>query len=297
MTPFFERGVKLADHTTFRIGGPVQAFYEAHCADEVVEAAWKAEGMGLPWRVIGHGSNILASDDGYPGAVIVYRDERPPLLGSDLTVKASAGLTLLSLINFMAESGFSGIEELAGIPGTLGGAIAGNAGAYGKAIGERVESVLLLDRNGSMRRVGTNDLKFSYRWSSIKESGFVILEATLRAELSDPAEIRRTISEKLADRACKHPDPGVVGTAGSFFKNPTAPDGSRIAAGKLLEEAGCKNLKVGGAHLWRSHANIIVADADTKSSDVKKLSEEMAERVSKRFGIDLTPEVLFLGQH
>jgi UDP-N-acetylmuramate dehydrogenase len=275
----------------------VQAFYEAHCADEVVEATWKAEGMGLPWQVIGHGSNILASDEGYPGAVIVFHDERPPVVGVDGTVTASGGLTLSSLINFMAESGCSGLEELAGIPGTVGGAIAGNAGAYGKAIGESVESVLLLDRNGTMRRVGRDDLKFAYRWSSIKENGFVVLEARIRSELAEPAGIRRTIAERLADRANKHPDPNKVNTAGSFFKNPTNEEGKRIAAGHLLEEAGCGDLSFGGAKLWHSHANIIVADADTKATDVKRLSDEMAERVSKRFGIELTPEVSFLGQH
>lgn len=297
MNPFFERGVPLANHTTFRIGGPVHAFYEAHCADEVVEATWKAEGMGLPWRVIGHGSNILASDSGYPGAVIVFRDERPPVLNVDHTVTASGGLTLSNLIGFMAESGCAGIEDLAGIPGTVGGAIAGNAGAYGKSIGERVKSVLLSDRNGTMLRVSRSDLKFAYRWSSIKENGFVILEATLDSDLSDPTGIRRAISERLADRAKKHPDPAKVNTAGSFFKNPTSEDGKRIPAGRLLEEAGCSKLKFGGAALWRSHANIIVADADAKASDVKRLSDEMAERVSNRFGIDLTPEVSFLGQH
>ena len=294
---FFEKGVPLASHTTFRIGGPVQAFYEAHCADEVVEATWKAEGMGLPWQVIGHGSNILASDEGYPGAVIVFRDERPPVMNVDGTVTVSGGLTLSNLIEFMAESGCAGIEDLAGIPGTVGGAIAGNAGAYGKSIGERVKSVLLFDRNGTMLRVSRNDLKFAYRWSSVKENGFIILEATIESELSDPAGIRHTISERLADRSGKHPDPEKVNTAGSFFKNPTDEEGKRIAAGQLLEEAGCCELKIGGATLWHSHANIIVADAETKASDVKRLSNEMAERVSKRFGIDLTPEVSFLGQH
>lgn len=275
----------------------MQAFYEAHCTDEVVEATWKAEGMGLPWQVIGHGSNILASDEGYAGAVIVFRDERPPVMGVDGFVTASGGLSLTNLIKFMAESGCAGLEDLAGIPGTVGGAIAGNAGAYGSAIGERVESVLLLDRNGTMRRVGGDDLEFSYRWSSIKENGFVILEAKLRAELCDPAEINRTIAERLTDRAKKHPDPETVGTAGSFFKNPTASDGTRIAAGRLIEESGCRDLKYGGASLWHSHANIIVAETDTRASDVKRLSDEMAYRVSKRFGIELTPEVSFLGQH
>lgn len=295
--PFFERGVPLSRHTTFRIGGPAAAFYEAGSAEEVAEASWKAEGQGLPWQVIGHGSNILASDEGYQGAVIVYRDERPPSLGHDGTVTASGGLSLAKLISFMAESGKGGLTDLAGIPGTVGGAIAGNAGAYGTAVSDRVLSLLILDRNGSMRRAYRDDLSFSYRSSSIKENGFVVLEATFAADDSDPADLKRRIGERLADRANKHPDPREVQTAGSFFKNPAGDDGRRIPAGRLLEEAGCLGLKVGLARPWHCHANIIVADEGAKARHVRELSERMKEFVGEKFGIELSREVILLGEH
>jgi len=294
---FFLRGVPLSCHTTFRIGGPAQAFYEAHSADDVVEASWKAEGMGLPWQVIGHGSNILASDSGYPGAVIAFKDDSPPTINADGTVTASGGLSLARLIDFMAKAGLASLEEMAGIPGTVGGAIAGNAGAYGMSVGDRVLSVLLLDRNGNMHRVGRDQLRFSYRWSSIKENGHVALSATFSAMRREPSEIARAIEARLCDRAEKHPDPAVVSTAGSFFKNPTGEDGARIAAGRLLEEAGCKGLSVGGASLWHSHANIIVTDGRATARDVRELARCMSAKVSERWGIELLPEVLYLGQH
>ena len=295
--PLFDRSVLLAEHTTFRIGGPAQAFYRALFADDVVEAAWKAEGMGLPWRVIGHGSNILASDQGYSGAVIVFKDTRTPTLNDDGTVTASGGVSLRGLIDFMTESGIAGLVDLAGIPGTVGGAIAGNAGAYGVAIGDRIHSVLILDKNGSMREVHRKDLKFSYRGSSIKENGLVVLEATFTTKRDDPATIREMVETRLADRARKHPNPDLVSTAGSFFKNPLAWDGKRIAAGRLIEEAGCKGFRIGGASLWHSHANIIVTDGNASAEDVKKLAKLLSNRVSEHSGIDLTPEVSYLGQH
>jgi UDP-N-acetylmuramate dehydrogenase len=295
--PLFKRGVPLSSHTTFRIGGPAQAFFVANSTDAVVEATWRAEGMGLPWQVIGHGSNILASDKGYPGAIIVFKDESASLINTDGTITVSGGLALSKLVDFTAHAGLGGFEDLAGIPGTVGGAIAGNAGAYGRAIGDRVISVLLLDRNGSVHKACREDIKFSYRWSSIKENGSVILEATLSADSRNPAEIEGMIQARLEDRGGKHPDPTVVGTAGSFFKNPTDEDGRRIAAGKLLEEAGCQDLKVGGATLWHAHANIIVTSGSATARDVRELATRMATMVSEHSGIELTPEVSFLGQH
>jgi len=142
--PYFQQGVKLADHTTFRIGGPAAAFYIARTPQEVLEAASKADGKGLPWQVIGHGSNILAADSGYNGAIISFRDLTPPRLTEELRVTVSGGLPLSQLVRFYGDNGLAGVEDLAGIPGTVGGAIAGNAGAYGMAIGGLVESALLM---------------------------------------------------------------------------------------------------------------------------------------------------------
>ncbi|MFH1830564.1 MAG: UDP-N-acetylmuramate dehydrogenase [Pseudomonadota bacterium] len=292
--PYLKYSVPLSAHTTFKIGGPATAVFEANSAASVIESTWKAKGMGLLWQVIGHGSNILASDQGYDGAIIVFKDEIPPHDDENGTITVSGGYTLKKLIDFMAEKGKGGLENLYGIPGTVGGAIAGNAGAYGSQIADSISSVLIMDRAGNVRKVKRDELEFAYRWSSIKEAGHVVLEATFRTDEKDPTELKRTIDERLADRKRKHPDPKGTNTAGSFFKNPLGQDGKRISAGKLLEEAGCKELRVGGARLWHTHANIIVADENATAADVRKLANTMATRVSEKYGINLLPEVCYL---
>lgn len=292
--PRFERNVPLSSHTTFRIGGPAKAFIEVSTPDQVVEAAWKAEGMGLPWQVIGQGSNILASDNGYSGAVIVFQDETPPRRENEGLITVSGGYPLSMLVEFMAACGAGGLENLIGIPGTVGGAIAGNAGAYGTAVSDPLVRVLLLDRNGGMKKVKSDELRFAYRSSSIKDGGEVVLEASFEVRKSSPEELQKVLHERMTDRRRKHPDWKEVPTAGSYFKNPLGNGGVRMAAGKLLEEAGCSGLRVGGAYLWPSHANIIVTERSARSRDVRALAEMMSRRVDEKCGIALTPEVVYL---
>lgn len=292
--PRFERNVALSTHTTFRIGGPAKAFIEVATPDEVVEAAWRAERLGLPWQVIGHGSNILASDNGYGGTIIVFKDQSAPRIKEDGSITVSGGHPLSQLVEFMAANGAGGLENLIGIPGTVGGAIAGNAGAYGTAVSDALQSVLLLDRNGGMKKVKNSELRFAYRSSSIREGGEVVLEATFNVRKASPEELRQLLRERMADRQRKHPDWREVPTAGSYFKNPLGNGGIRMAAGKLLEEAGCSGLRVGGAYLWPTHANIIVTEKDAHARDVRRLAEMMSRRVDEKCGIALTPEVVYL---
>lgn len=290
----FEHGVKLSNYTTFRIGGPADTLVNVSTAEEVTEAIWHAESHGLPWHVIGHGSNILVSDEGFAGAIIVFKNSELPKINKDRSVTASGGLALNLLVNFMAENGLAGLENLTGIPGTIGGAICGNAGAYGTSISDRLISALVLDRTGGTRQVAASELAFSYRTSILKETNEVVLEAKFSAEQSSAEVLRSIIAEKLADRSQKHPDYSRVPTAGSYFKNPAAKDGSRIAAGRLIEDAGCRELKVGGARLWTSHANIIVTDGKASSNDVRTLAQSMTKRVQASFGVKLVPEVVYL---
>lgn len=292
--PCFQSGVRLAEHTTFRIGGTARAFYVARSAEEVVEAVWKAESVGMAWYVIGHGSNILASDSGLSSAVIAFKDDRPPVINPDSTITVSGGLGLWELANFCAANGLSGLENLAGIPGTVGGAIAGNAGAYGTSIGELVRSALLLDKNGNIQKSETCEIAFTYRGSSIRASGKIVLEATLALWRRDVHEIESMMAKRLMDRRNKHPDCTKVSTAGSYFKNPELKDGTRVAAGKLLEQAGCKDLRVGNAHPWPTHANIIVTDGASSAAEVLELTNRMTERVAQIHGMSLVPEVVYL---
>jgi UDP-N-acetylmuramate dehydrogenase len=291
----FKRGVCLSNFTTFRLGGPAMALCEAGSADEVMEAVRQASASGIGWRVIGLGSNLLVSDRGFGGAVIVFRERTPPSIGPDGTVRVSGGYPLSDLIGFMASSGLDSLSDLAGIPGTVGGAIAGNAGAYGRQIGDAVSSVLIMDGECRTRCVKPDELEFSYRSSRLRKGQEVVLEASFEATPADPALVSQRMEARLADRRRKHPDWRNVRTAGSYFRNPTAPDGGRTPAGRLLEEAGCRDLSVGGARTWPSHANIIVADEGARTEDVRSLAEMMSGRVEERFGISLVPEVVYLG--
>jgi len=291
---FFARGEPLSSFTTFRIGGPAAALTKATTADEVVAAAERANAMGLPWRVIGRGSNILVADEGLDAAVIVFQSAEPPQISNDGHVVVSGGFPLAELVSLLALKGLAGLEDLAGIPGTVGGAIAGNAGAYGKAIGNLVGSVRLLGRDGRARELAGHELQFAYRHSVLKETTEAILDATLATSPGDATLLMGTVEMRLADRRAKHPDHLVVPTAGSYFKNPMSPEGRPIAAGKLLEEAGCKGLRSGGAHQWHKHANIIVTDGNTKAADVLSLAAQMSERVYEHSKIQLSPEVSYL---
>jgi UDP-N-acetylmuramate dehydrogenase len=285
----------LKHYTTLRVGGPALALWEAVSAHEVVAAAQEATSMGIPWRVIGYGSNILAADEGVECGIIVFKDSTSPRVCDDGSVVVSGGYLLADLVHLFAQKGFGGIENLAGIPGTTGGAILGNAGAYGSAIGERIISARILDRNGRMRSVAASELAFAYRHSALKETGEAILEAKIAASPADSRAIEETVSKRLSDRSQKHPDPATIPTAGSWFKNLRLADGTMEPAGRLLEATGCKTLRVGGASVWPRHANIIVTDGTATAAEIRTLADTMASRVQLRFGIALAPEVFSLG--
>lgn len=292
--PEFKRNTALAQFTTFRTGGPASYLTEVSAEDEVVDATRAAQKMGIPWRVIGCGSNILASDSGIDAAIIVFRSAIVPSILPGGRISVSGGLALSSLIEFMAKKGLGGLEHLAGIPGTVGGAVAGNAGAYGTAIGDIMEGAKVLSPDGDVRDVHTSEFKFSYRFSKIQETNEAVLSVTLKVHQDDPDFIKSEIISKILDRRSKHPDHQSTPTAGSFFKNPMR-DGRRLSAGKLLEDAGCKAMRVGNAMPWHKHANIIVTDGPSKSSDVKKLAEQMKDSVEGKFGISLADEVRYIG--
>lgn len=293
--PVFQENVPLSRCTTFRIGGPARFFLVAQNAEQVCESVLMAQKMGVPWKIIGQGSNILAADEGYVGAVIAFKNNVKPRMDQDGNVRVSGGAALSSLIDFMARAGIAGTEDLAGIPGTVGGAIAGNAGAYGTPISKALAQVRLLDKQGNITDVPCEDIAFDYRSSSVKDQGSIVLEATFSGLATERSLLRETVRARLDDRAKKHPDPERVGTAGSYFKNPLGADGKRIAAGRLLEEAGCKEFHLGGARLWHSHANIIIADQGARATDVVGLAQEMAACVGERLGFQLSAEVQFLG--
>jgi len=289
-------GVLLKDVSNFRIGGPADFFFEAGTESDLRAALGAAREGGVRRYVMGGGFNLLFDDAGYRGLLI-----KVGLRGmtvetaseSGFLFRAAAGESAGDLLKFAVARGCGGLEFLAGIPGTVGGAVFGNAGAFGRAVGDVLEDALVLGADGRAVRAGRDDFEFSYRHSKLKSRHDILLEATFRLRSGDPAAVEAKIAEYLALRAEKHP-PKKTAYAGSYFKNPARPDGTKLAAGHLLEQVGARGMRVGGAAVSACHCNFLVNEADASAADVLALAAELKARVKARFGIELEEEVIFL---
>jgi UDP-N-acetylmuramate dehydrogenase len=206
-----------------------------------------------------------------------------------VTVASGTGLSFL--LQFTLTGGLGGLEFLAGIPGTVGGALAGNAGAFGQSIGDSLEEAVLVDQAGGERKLARQDLGFGYRTSSLQKSHAVVLRAIINAAPGDSKASEAKIKDYLEKRRAKHPPWGTA-CAGSYFKNPCSPAGEKVAAGRLLEQAGAKGLSVGGAAVYEGHCNFIVNTGSARARDVLQLAEEMKTRVFGMSGIRLEEEVI-----
>lgn len=291
----------LRDFTSFRLGGPVAAFCAASSPAEAAEAlrSWRAERM--PFRILGSGTNILASDAGLPGEAVLRfagADAFPLARDGDLWT-FSAAAKLDDVARFAVENAFAGMTELSGIPGTLGGAAAGNAGAYGVSLGDLVAGAEVLESDGALRKVGADAFAYDYRKSAFQDGTRLLAAVVLRLRPSPDGKGERARREEiLAERAGKHPRLPFARTAGSFFRNlpPETPGGRRRAAGALLEAAGAKSMRVGGAAVFEKHANILVADrADATAEDVARLAEKLRQAVKEKFSVTLAAEVRYWG--
>jgi UDP-N-acetylmuramate dehydrogenase len=286
--------VPLLEHSHFRIGGPADFFFEARTPDDLKSARRAARGEGISCYVIGGGFNLLFDDAGYRGLIIKNSCREMGSSGPDLCLRAAGGASLGDLVACAAENGWEGLEFLAGIPGTVGGAVFGNAGAFGQCIGDVLEEAVLASGDDEERRVLRTYFEFGYRHSRLKIRHDILLEARFRLRPGHREEIRARIEENLAVRARKHPPQGTA-YAGSFFKNPPpGPDGTKKAAGFLLERVGAKDLKVGGAAVYPGHGNFLINANRATAKDVLALAAELKRRVKETFGIELEEEVIFL---
>jgi UDP-N-acetylmuramate dehydrogenase len=284
----------LRDFTTFRLGGPCRAMLECRTPEELLAAVRQADGDFI---LIGGGSNLLVSDAGVDAAFIRYLSATPDVRREGEELRVSGSTLLDDLARVSAEAGLDGLICCTGIPGTVGGAIAGNAGAFGEQIGDRVASVTLMDRSGRVREAAAAELGFAYRRSSLQATGDIVVAARLKLDPARAEVLGQRRQEILALRASKHPDWRTTPTAGSFFKNiePTSNAGRRQAAGWFLDQAGAKDLRVGGARTYGKHANIIIAEPGCTAQDVCDLAVKMAEAVRAKFGLRLRREVRLLG--
>lgn len=290
--------VALKDFTTFRLGGPCRAVVTCSDEDSLVRAVTLLAGAGEPFLLIGGGSNLLVADEGYDGVIVRSAAEALAVRREGVMLEVSGCSPLDPLAAYAVEQGLDGLTYASGIPGTVGGAVAGNAGAFGKQIGDAVVSVRLMDVCGNVRSAPASELGFAYRQSRLQETGETVLSVQLQLVAGDAAELRRQRQDILALRREKHPDWRVLPTAGSFFKNvePTSSAGRRQAAGWFLEQVGAKTMRVGGARVFEKHANIIVAEPGCRARDVVELSRRMSEAVRRQFGLDLVREVRLIGR-
>jgi UDP-N-acetylmuramate dehydrogenase len=295
----------LRHHTTFRIGGPAAFYFAARTADQVVAALRAGSEAKIPVFLLGGGSNLLVSDSGFRGLVVRNAHEEIEFDGTAAHV--GCGADFLDLIYQCRDRGLAGLEFAAGVPGTVGGALYGNAGCYGQDIGQVTIECTTATPDG--QRVATHPaawMEFAYRDSRLKRDPHVLLSCLLQFRRGDAAEVQKVIEEKLEIRRVKHPQWRIEPTAGSYFKNlppdwqmpgaKLSPGTRRVAAGQLLDEVGCRGLRVGDAMVFSKHANIIVNAGHATAREVLELAEIMKARVREKFGVELEEEVMFLGE-
>ncbi len=285
------RNVPLSALSSFGIGGPADLFFEALTEEELAKAVALAFAEKFPFYVIGGGYNLLFDDAGYRGLIIRNRLQGVRQDGPCLNVLS--GTSLSCVLNEAVTAGLTGLEFLAGIPGTVGGAIYGNAGAYGWSLGDVLRWATILWPDGERKTVAREALGFGYRDSVLKKKPGIVLKAALLCTPGDKAESEARIKEILGKRWAKHPPHGTA-CAGSYFKNSCSMTGARIAAGQLLEQAGARGLSVGDAAVSDAHCNFIINKGNARAADVLALAAELKDLVRRRFGLRLEEEVIYL---
>ncbi len=282
-----KKGELLSGHTSWLVGGPADYFAFPADLDELVAIVRYTDRHGLPLYILGNGTNLLVLDGGIRGLVVNIGPPFNYTVPGSSFITAGSGTPLPALAKSAAESGLSGLEFAVGIPGSVGGALIMNAGAFGGYIGEKVHSVRLVDFHGRISTVPRKDLSFSYRESSLIGKG-IIIEASFTLTPGDPDKITRVMEKYSAERRSRHPH---LPSAGSVFRNP--PD---KPAGKIIEEAGGKGMRIGGAQVSEKHANFIVNTGNATAADILALIKAVRQLVKDKFEIDLSPEVRIVGE-
>lgn len=306
-----QENIQLAPYTTFKIGGNARYFYITKTSLEIKKAIQVANELKLPYYILGNGSNILVSDGGFDGLVIRIMNRGLEIADQNICVES--GVALSKLVMDSINGGLTGLEWLIGIPGTVGGAIYGNAGAYGHSLGEAVKIVKVFNP-GSLKEeiLSGNECGFSYRHSAFKENKYIILSAILELKKGDRPESEKKIKEYILNRQGKHP---IGPSAGSVFKNPLISENQKvfeklvkqypelekfksagkIPAGWLIEEYGLLGKKIGGAMVSKEHGNFIINTGSATALDVVTLISLIKQKVRVNFNIQLEEEIQYVG--
>jgi len=306
-----QKNIVLAPYTTFKIGGPAKEFVVIENENELAEALQYAKDKYLKYYILAGGSNMLFADEGFDGLIIQIKNQGEINLVESEKIECWAGINLAQVINFARENSLSGLENLAGIPGSIGGAVRGNAGAFGTEIKNLVEKVRFSDENGMLSEYSKADCDFEYRSSAFKQDRkLIILSVVLKLEVANKDAIAKKMKEVIQKRNAKQPT-GWVGCAGSFFENPIVRDSNllekfeketksvardgKIPAGWLISELGLRGKKIGYIEVSEKHANFIINTGKGTAQDVVMLISFIKQQVRDNLGIQLKEEVNYIG--
>ena len=278
----------MSRHTTFKIGGPADYFLMPDKGTDVGRIVKICKESGIPYFILGNGSNLLVGDGGYRGAVIQIYKNMSSVTVEGTEIIAQAGALLSSVAAAAKNASLTGFEFAGGIPGTMGGAVVMNAGAYGGEMKDVLTEVTVMDDEGEIITLPADKLELGYRTSIIKTAGYIVLEAKLQLKEGDPEVIRETMKDLTIRRTTKQPLE--YPSAGSTFKRPEG-----YFAGKLIMDSGLAGYQVGGAQVSEKHCGFVINAGGATARDVRTLMDDVRDVVYKKYGVTLEPEVKFLG--
>ncbi len=278
----------MSRHTTFRVGGAVDCLLQVSSGEQLAKTLRYLQQTGQEYFVLGNGSNLLVSDRGYRGVILQIGAKMAEVSAEGTLLRAGAGAPMAKVAREACERGLTGLEFAAGIPGTVGGGVVMNAGAYGGEMKQVVEEVTVLSEDGTILVLHNEDMEFGYRTSAIKNRKFVVLEVTFRLASGDKNDIRVTMDDLAQKRREKQPLE--FPSAGSTFKRPEG-----HFAGKLIMDAGLRGRRLGGAQVSEKHCGFVINAGNATAQDIYELMQEIEERVYDSFDVRLEPEVIFLG--
>ncbi len=276
-------------HTTFRIGGPADYFLLPSTAEEVKKILEICKEKELPYFILGNGSNLLVSDEGYCGVIIQLYRNYGGITVEGTDIRAGAGALLSQIASAAKNASLTGFEFAGGIPGTLGGAVVMNAGAYGGEMKDVLKEVTVMTEQGEIMTIPAEKLEMGYRTSLVKKAGYLVLEAVISLKAGDVEEIKAIMKDLTEKRVSKQPLE--YPSAGSTFKRPEG-----YFAGKLIMDAGLRGYQVGGAQVSEKHCGFVINKGNATAADVCGLMKDVQEKVQEQFGVTLEPEVKFLGE-
>lgn len=279
----------LKNHVTFRVGGAADYFVSPESAEEVQKIILLCKEAGMPYYILGNGSNLLVSDQGYRGVIIQIYKSMSEISVKGEFVTAQAGALLSAIAAKAAGESLAGFEFASGIPGTIGGAAVMNAGAYGGEMKDVLEQVTVLTKEGELLTIPKEELDMGYRTSKVAKNQCIVLEAVIHLAHGEQEKIREKMNELKEKRTTKQPLE--YPSAGSTFKRPEG-----YFAGKLIEEAGLRGFQVGGAQVSEKHCGFVINKDNATASEVRELIRQVSERVKANSGVTLEPEVKMLGE-